>query len=60
MILVLLGTQDKPFERILKAISNSKKKGNIKDKIIAQVGCTTFNGNNIKIFDFVSKEEIEK
>ncbi len=60
MILVLLGTQDKPFERILKAISNSKKKGNIKDKIIAQVGCTTFNDKNIKTFDFVSKEEIGK
>ena len=60
MILVLLGTQDKPFQRILKAVSKEKKKGNIKDKIIAQIGCTNFNDDNIKTFDFTSKEEIEK
>ncbi|HIU39998.1 MAG TPA: hypothetical protein IAB68_01680 [Candidatus Aphodocola excrementigallinarum] len=59
MILVLLGTQDKPFERILKAVAKEKKKGNIKDKIIAQIGCTNFKDDNIKTFDFTSKEEIE-
>lgn len=59
MILVLLGTQDKPFERILKAVSKEKKKGNIKDKVIAQIGCTNFNDDNIKTFDFTAKEEIE-
>ena len=59
MILVLLGTQDKPFDRLLKAVSNEIKKGNIKDKVIAQVGCTKFNDGKIKTFDFVSKEEIQ-
>ena len=58
MILVLLGTQDKPFDRLLKAVSKEIKKGNIKDKVIAQVGCTQFNDEKIKTFDFVSKEEI--
>lgn len=59
MILVMLGTQDKPFNRILKAVAREKKKGNIKDKIIAQIGCTNFKDDNIKTFDFSSKEEIE-
>lgn len=55
----MLGTQDKPFNRILKAVAREKKKGNIKDKIIAQIGCTNFKDDNIKTFDFSSKEEIE-
>ena len=59
MILILLGTQDKPFERILKAVSNEIKKGNIKEKVIAQVGCTRFTDNKIEMFDFISKDEIE-
>ena len=58
MILVLLGTQDKPFERILKAVSSEIKKGNIKEKVIAQVGCTKFNDNRIESFDFIAKDEI--
>lgn len=59
MILILLGTQDKPFERLLKEVSKLKKEGAIKDKIIAQVGCTTFDNKEIETFDFKSKEEIE-
>lgn len=58
MILVLLGTQDKPFERILKAVSKEIKKCNIKDKVIAQIGCTNFSDEKIKTFDFTSKEEL--
>ena len=58
MILILLGTQDKPFERILKAVSSEIKKGNIKEKVIAQVGCTKFDDDKIEMFDFISKDEI--
>lgn len=60
MILILLGTQDKPFARILKAMSREIKKGNIKDKVIAQIGCTKFSDEKIKTFDFVSKEELQE
>lgn len=59
MILVLLGTQDKPFERILKAVEKEIDKGNIKDKVIAQIGYTSFENKRIKTFDFAPKEEIE-
>ena len=58
MILILLGTQEKPFERILKAVSSEIKKGNIKEKVIAQVGCTKFVDDKIEMFDFISKDEI--
>ena len=52
MILVLLGTQDQSFERILKAISKQIEKGNIKDKVVAQIGKTRFTSDKITTFDF--------
>lgn len=60
MILVILGTQDKPFERILKQIEKEKINGNIKDKIIAQIGCTNFHSDYIETFDFIPEEELNK
>ena len=60
MILVLLGTQDKPFLRLLKMVSKEIDKGNIKEKVVAQTGYTTFSNEKITTFDFKSKDEIEK
>lgn len=60
MILVLLGTQDKPFDRILKEVSKLKKNKIIKDKVVAQIGCNKFESEYIETFDFKPKEEIEK
>ena len=60
MILVLLGTQDKPFLRLLKMVSKEIDKGNIKEKVVAQTGYTAFSDKNIESFDFKNKEEIEK
>lgn len=59
MILILLGTQDTPFERILKAVSKQIKKGNIREKVVAQIGCTKFQDDKIEVFDFVSKEALQ-
>ena len=60
MILVLLGTQDKPFLRLLKMVSKEIDKGNIKEKVVAQTGYTTFSNEKITTFDFKSKDEWEK
>lgn len=60
MILVLLGTQNKPFGRLLKAISREIKNGNIKDKVVAQTGCTVYKDENIEMFDYKPKEEINE
>ena len=60
MILVLLGTQDKPFLRLLKMVSKEIDKGNIKEKVVAQTGYTAFSDKNMESFDFKNKEEIEK
>lgn len=56
MILVTLGTQLQPFTRLLDAIENS----NIEEEIIVQAGLTKYESKKMKIFDFVSYEEMDK
>ena len=55
MILVTLGTQKQPFTRVLDYIEQS----NIKDEIIVQAGHTKYESNKMKIFDFISYDEME-
>ena len=60
MILVVLGTQDKEFPRLLKAVDKQIKKGNIKDKVIVQAGQTKYESDNMEILDLVSAPEFDK
>ena len=60
MILVLLGTQNNSFNRLLEEIERNIQNGNINEKVIAQCGFTKFKSDKIETFDFVSTEEIEK
>ena len=56
MILVTLGTQKQDFSRLLDYIEKSK----IKEEIVVQAGYTKFESKKMKIFDFISYEEMEK
>lgn len=60
MILVILGTQDKEFPRLLEAVDKQIKKGNIKDKVIVQAGQTKYESKNMEIFDLLPAPEFEK
>ena len=60
MILILLGTQDKPFKRLLKTVDKAINDGFIKEEVIAQVGFTKYDSPNIKTFDLIPKDEYEK
>ena len=60
MIFVTLGTQDKSFDRLLKAIDKEIKTGTIKDKVIVQAGYTKYESKNMEIFDLVDSEEFDK
>ncbi len=60
MILVLLGTQDKSFERLIKQIEKLKKENIIQEEVIVQAGYTKYKSEYLKIFDFVSNEELNK
>lgn len=57
MILVTLGTQDKPFTRLLDAIQKQIDKGNIKDKVIVQAGCTKYDSKDMEIFDLIAVDK---
>lgn len=56
MTLVTLGTQHQEFTRLLDYIENS----NLKGEIIVQAGYTKYESKRMKIFDFISYDEMEK
>lgn len=60
MIFVTLGTQDKEFSRLLEAIDREIEKGNIKEKVIVQAGCTKYESKNMEIFDLIPTNEFDK
>ena len=53
MIFVTIGTQDKPFRRLLETISALKADGTIKDEVIVQNGTTTYTDDALKIIPFM-------
>ena len=57
MILITLGTQDKPFTRLLEEVDKQVELGNIKDKIVVQAGYTKYNSKNMEIFDLIDREK---
>ena len=60
MIFFTLGTQDKSFERLLKAIDREIERGNIKEKVVVQAGYTKYETKNMEIMDLVSQDEFDK
>ena len=60
MILVTLGTQDKEFVRVLKEIDRLIDKKIITEEVVVQAGYTKYESKNMKIFDYVSKKELEE
>lgn len=60
MILVTLGTQDKSFERLLKAIEKQVKKGTIQEEVIVQAGYTKYSSDSMKIFDLVDPKKLDR
>lgn len=60
MILVLLGTQNNSFTRLLDAIQDCVNKGTIKEKVVVQAGYTKYESKNMKIFSMVDKREFSK
>ena len=60
MIFVTLGTQDKGFTRLLKAIDREIENGNIKEKVIVQAGLTKYESKNMEIFDLIPTDEFNE
>ena len=60
MILVVLGTQDKPFTRLLDDVELQIKNGNIKDKVVVQAGLTDYKSEVMEIHRLIPAPEFEK
>lgn len=64
MILVLLGTQNNSFHRLLEQIEKNIENGNITEEVVVQAGYTKYEPKVIKkkmkIFDTISKRELDK
>ncbi len=60
MILIMLGTQNNSFHRILEEVDRLIDSNIIKEEVIAQIGYTKYKSRNIKTVDFMPNEELEK
>ena len=60
MILVLLGTQDKPFTRLLDEIEKLKKEKIIKDEVVVQAGLTKYKSEEMEIHGLIQIDELMK
>ena len=60
MIVVLLGTQNNSFYRLLEEIEKNIKDGTIKEEVIVQAGYTKFQSDKMRIIDLISKEQLEQ
>ena len=57
MILVLLGTQNNSFTRLLDAIQQNIDDGTINEKVVVQAGFTKYKSNKMEIFSMIDKED---
>ena len=51
MILVMLGTQNNSFHRLLEKIDQLVEDGKISEEVIVQAGYTKYESQNMKIID---------
>lgn len=60
MILVLLGTQNNSFHRLLEEIQRNIDNGNIKDDVVVQKGYTRFESKDMTLYNQLPLDEIMK
>lgn len=60
MILILLGTQNNSFHRLLEKMDDLVEKNIIDEKILVQAGYTKYESKNMRIFDLIPQEELER
>jgi len=60
MILIMLGTQNNSFERLLKEVEKCIDKKLIDEEVIVQAGATKFKSKNMKILKLISQDRLNK
>lgn len=59
MIFVSVGSENFPFDRLLKELDRLIENGLIKDKVWAQIGCATYRPQYYEYSSFISFEEMK-
>lgn len=59
MIFVTVGTQDVPFDRLIKAVDKLVKNGVIKDEVVIQSGCSKFSSKRVKVVNYMEPDEFK-
>lgn len=60
MVLVLLGTQNNSFHRLLQEVQTCIDNKIINDKVIVQAGNTKFESNDMEIFDLIPQAKFNE
>lgn len=60
MILVLLGTQNNSFHRLLEEIQEMIDEKIIDERVVVQAGYTQFKSKDMEIFDLIPLDQIDK
>ena len=60
MILVMLGTQNNSFHRLLEEVEKNIENETIQEDVIVQAGYTKFESKHMQIFDLIPKEKLEE
>lgn len=60
MVFVVLGTNDKDFSRLLKAVDREIENSKITEDVIVQCGKTKYHSKHMKMMDFLSMDEFNQ
>lgn len=60
MILILLGTQNNSFHRLLEEVQKNIDNGNIKQEVVVQKGYTKFQSENMTLYNQLPLEELNQ
>ena len=60
MVLVLLGTQNNSFHRLLEEVEKNIKDKTINEEVIVQAGYTKYQTHKMRVIDLMSKEQLEQ
>ncbi len=57
MIFVTLGTNDKPFTRLIRAVEKAAEAGAIRDRVVVQSGFTQYESSVIEVFPYIDRDQ---
>lgn len=60
MVLVLLGTQNNSFHRLLEEVQKNIDNGNIKEEVVVQKGYTKFESKDMKLYNQLPTDEMRE